>query len=1528
MTLQLHQYSISIPFRGLLFVWLFFFSSVLSLSGQDHWKLQHISVEQGLSNRFVQDVIQDSRGYIWISTNFGVNRYDGNHFNILTRESHNLQANAVHEMRLDHNGFIWLVERDAPGHNVMLIDILDPISLRVRPLQDYVVDSLPFKLSEIQRIVSDSAHNLFILTYQKDVYQFDQKSLKHPFKYSASEFIPNHPDAVEISIGSDRILIRTPQADSIGVWKKNGTFLYNLSASFVQDPGDSVEYHPLGVFSGDRHIVRVSKGKNSFYGYVFLDGNGFSSIHPIQSNTNVGVLVGFDIYQKRIWMHDGVNHFILNPVKGQTEYVGTDLSIRDFERAYSDPLGLTWFPSGDGVTMLSKRPQYFKAYLTNHNPPISTRGFTEDKNGNIYNVGFWRNHILNPQTGNIQEWNLPGKYTGLSLLTDTNGNIWFSAEGNALAKYTPSTTQFKKYEVNTSRFYFASWAIQQISTGEILLGSSNGLWIKNPLDDSDPVHFSRLNGNTALNNSFIYHILETDEGIWLSSDNGLFLVDMDKGVLEYINEQSAQLPNNNLLFLHKDKDDIYWIASRGGGLIRWDRARKIFRRFTVSEGLSHNVIYAIYEDDYGFLWMPSDLGLMRFEKETGTCRTFLRPEGIPHEEFNRTSYFRDSKGNLYFGGLNGFISFHPKNMVDVSGLKLPVRLSKFEVTNEQTGEVKDLTHSASLSKEIRLNPHESSFLIHYSILDYDDPKLKRYAYRIDGLNANWTYLTENFIRFAGLKGGEYQIRIKGQSSTGQWSENELIIPLVILKPFFARLYTQAAILLLLVSLFYLFYRKRSAWHKARLQREMAVSQQLRQVDKLKDQFLANTSHELRTPINGMIGLVESLLENSHSEEEKEDLELVISSGRRLSNLVNDILDFSRLKEHDLQLSLQPVDIRTIADLCLRMNRQLAHNKNIVLRNNIPDSISYCLADENRLQQIFQNLITNAIKFTKEGTITIDAKQVEDMIVASVSDTGIGIEIEKQELIFREFEQADGSIAREFGGTGLGLSITKYLVELHGGSIGVVSEPGKGSVFSFTIPVAPRSNDFSAPPSPNTSTAAHNPVLSSVTGEVIKDFLVSKAIEQADIKSAKSAQLAANNGSRGDKKRILVVDDEPVNLKVLKNHLEHEGYSVTLANDGHEALNLLEQGNHFNLVLLDVMMPRISGYDVCQKIRERFLMTELPVIMVTAKNQVNDLVEGLGTGANDYIVKPFSKDELLARVKTQLDNYEIHEATNRFVPHEFIHTLGRKNIMDLQRGDMVEQNVHVMFSDIRDYTALAEDMTPEENFKFVNAIAGKVGPIVKKNHGIINQYLGDTIMMLFLEKADHGVQTGIEILHMIDAYNQERKEQHRKIIRLGIGMHSGPLMMGIIGDSMRTDAAVISDTVNTSSRMEGLTKHFNVNFILSEETVNKLEDRDRFNLRYLGKVQAKGKFNSIDVYECFDVDSEEQIKLKKSSLQIFHAGMEAYFSKDMNAARKYFDQVYQLNSSDLTAFGFLHKVHGYISLGIPTEWNGIEIMQSK
>ena len=387
------------------------------------------------------------------------------------------------------------------------------------------------------------------------------------------------------------------------------------------------------------------------------------------------------------------------------------------------------------------------------------------------------------------------------------------------------------------------------------------------------------------------------------------------------------------------------------------------------------------------------------------------------------------------------------------------------------------------------------------------------------------------------------------------------------------------------------------------------------------------------------------------------------------------------------------------------------------------------------------------------------------------------------MIFHEFQQADGSISREFAGTGLGLSISKHLIELHGGKMWVESEVNKGSSFFFTIPRSkeiPEISDIS-----KLSKTTFNP---SRDEHILKDPL-----KNADITI--DTEYDGIN-SNGEALNILIVDDEPINHQVLKNHLSSESYHVTHAMNGTEALEALGNGQKYNLVLLDVMMPKMTGYEVCEKIRQKYIPSELPVIMVTAKNQVQDLVHGLNIGANDYLAKPFTKQEFLARVKTQLDLNRIFEVTGRFIPNEFIKSLGKERITDVLLGDHVHMDVTVLFSDIRDYTTLSEQMSPKDNFEFINAYNGRIGPIVQENQGFINQYLGDAIMALFPQNSEDGLKTTIDIQNNLRHYNQRRIKKGRQIIRTGMGLHTGPLIMGITGDEKRMDAAIISDTVNT------------------------------------------------------------------------------------------------------------------------------------
>lgn len=395
---------------------------------------------------------------------------------------------------------------------------------------------------------------------------------------------------------------------------------------------------------------------------------------------------------------------------------------------------------------------------------------------------------------------------------------------------------------------------------------------------------------------------------------------------------------------------------------------------------------------------------------------------------------------------------------------------------------------------------------------------------------------------------------------------------------------------------------------------VTANRELQRLDLLKDEFLANTSHELRSPISGMIGLAESLLAGSSgpvSDTARRDLDLIVHSGRRLTRMVNDILDFSRLKNRDIALELEVVDVHAVAELVFSILRPMMDRKGIEPRNLIPPENLYAEADPNRLQQIIMNLAGNAVKFTDHGAVSIAAEAgAEDMITITVEDTGIGIPGDKLAVIFEPFEQADGSISRVYGGSGLGLSIVKKLVELHGGSITVDSKESHGSRFSFTLRRARR--DVSSMPA---------------VIPAIRDTVAPAILEDDDAALPALEASAKKSGSH----TILVVDDDPVILRVLTNYLELEGYSVKTALSGGEALEMLDAAPVPDLIILDVMLPRLSGYDVARAVRKKHPPHSLPIIMLTARNMPADVITGIQAGANDYLVKPVHREELAVRV---------------------------------------------------------------------------------------------------------------------------------------------------------------------------------------------------------------------------------------------------------------------------------------------------------
>lgn len=398
----------------------------------------------------------------------------------------------------------------------------------------------------------------------------------------------------------------------------------------------------------------------------------------------------------------------------------------------------------------------------------------------------------------------------------------------------------------------------------------------------------------------------------------------------------------------------------------------------------------------------------------------------------------------------------------------------------------------------------------------------------------------------------------------------------------------------------------------------------RQLDRLKDEFLANTSHELRTPLNGIINIAESLIKGIGgplSPEQEKNLQLVRISARRLSALVNDILDFSRIKHHDLRLHLRPVDLYSQVEIILELLKPQATLKNIQLLNRLEKDSPLVLADENRLSQILFNLVGNALRYTEEGIVTITGNLHADMMTVSVTDTGIGIPEKRIDSLFEYYEQAGLSPEREYTGTGLGLPISRKLVELHGGKLEVSSMVGHGSVFSFSLPLLKdnqREETVTMPLHDNEAASDEDQIMT------VADLFVNTTTPVDEPET----QLGEFT--------VMVVDDEPVNIQSIINVLSLEGINVIPAANGEFALEVLQGISKPDLCMIDIMMPKMNGFELCKRIRGRFTGFEMPVIFLTARYGEDDIRAGFAAGGNDFLHKPFEEAELVARVETLLN----------------------------------------------------------------------------------------------------------------------------------------------------------------------------------------------------------------------------------------------------------------------------------------------------
>lgn len=424
--------------------------------------------------------------------------------------------------------------------------------------------------------------------------------------------------------------------------------------------------------------------------------------------------------------------------------------------------------------------------------------------------------------------------------------------------------------------------------------------------------------------------------------------------------------------------------------------------------------------------------------------------------------------------------------------------------------------------------------------------------------------------------------------------------------------------------------------------------------------------------------------------------------------------------------------------------------------------------------------------------------------------------------------------------------------------------------------------------------------------------------------------------------ILLVDDTPDNLRLLSTLLKEQGYKVRSVTSGAMALTVIQNAPPA-LIFLDINMPGMSGYQVAEKLKADPATAEIPIIFISALNETIDKVKAFSIGAVDYITKPFQFEEVLARLKTHLTLRQLQEqmasqneileqrvaertqelqeltsAYEKFVPREFLTYLHKKSIAELMLGNQVQREMTILFADIQGFTSISEEMEPQQNMDFINAYLSLVSPIIREHHGFIDKFLGDGIMALFPEKAEDAVNAAIAIQNTLHEFNHHSPYPE---IHSGVGIHTGSVMVGIIGESERMQTTVISDAVNLTARIESLTRHYDAHILISTNAMMALTDTMAFQMRCVDNVRVKGHREPVLVYEVFD--SDENAALKAQTKAMFEQGLELYNQKKFAEASVQFSQVLQANPKDQAAKIYLERTARYMVEGVPQDWQGVE-----
>ena len=994
----------------------------------------YYGIKEGLSHRDIQCIAQDTQGFIWIGTKYGLNRFDGYRFKWYTKENSRLQSNEINHILKDKLGKFWLINTGAFFRKAVIsIDIFDPVTEEIKTFEQYFGEKKPFAAQDIACFNQDEQNEILFFTNDGRLSTFDgtfhlmengldQKGRIENIHRSPTGFFwlvnflpsadPRKEECTLQLLAPNGRLIKNyydPGFDFIMIYEFDQTGSCRFIQSKVNKNNGFFKITPDQIRHPDTLAQKAfSRGK--------LDSQPFTQLSKIKKKYSF------------FWVIGGGNLPSENPISGIVDFNrmnGKNPWEEKFKEVAAptdmvfDKSGKLWISTQFGLYLLQLKPNHFKKYFNDfegRKPPI--RGLAMDDSRNLW--------IVEEKSHNLLKLNLDTKKESSANLSETKQNhlpffelfytiakaktnhLYYQSK-NELIKFDPNTYQYSSQKIwENEKSIGPIWSIYEDDFGKIWLG---------PLDH--PIRF--LAGSKAhelppfdfgSGNTTVYQFFKSaDATTWLATDLGLFTLDVKEGkILDRFwsgGKGKNYLPAEKIFHICEDMDGSFWLGTGGAGLLHWNKGNplkipaesvskmslsKNFRQFTVLHGLSNNNIYAVYADEFGNLWLSSDYGIMRFNKKTYQTQAYLEEDGISHNEFNRLAHLKTDDGSIFFGGLNGVTAFDPKDFSEDTLIRHPAlvitQFQQFDGTQEK---LIDKTASIRQSTTITMSPDDRFFLLEFVLLTFDNTDKIQYAYLVEGADKDWIYQKESSLRFSRLPYGNHILRVKGQTASGLWSQNELRLTVRVLKPFYIQTWFLVTLGVLVFAGSFTLYRWRvSSLQNRQTELEKIVkertskieadkmiieeqAEELKSLEKLKSRFFANVSHELRTPLTLMLGPVNSLIKKKKDGEEKRLLEFIHRNARQLQKLINEILDLSKLENNKLEVIEEPVVFYNYLKDLLSQFHSLGQATIVFdFRANRKAEI---MLDTKKFEKIIYNFLSNALKFTSpDGRVKLMQKR--------------------------------------------------------------------------------------------------------------------------------------------------------------------------------------------------------------------------------------------------------------------------------------------------------------------------------------------------------------------------------------------------------------------------------------------------------------------------------------------------------------------------------------------------------------------------